>query len=89
MLLTNNSVASTSSSPCCAAFSSGSLSESINADFFFFGTAFSASLPESLKTCRFRFSPPTSEPESEWTDADRLRDFEWAECCDGECCDFE
>lgn len=58
------------SSFCSGAASSGSLSESIKADFFFFGAFFSVSLPdESLKTCLFRFSPPISDS----ADALRLR----------------
>lgn len=45
-----------------AGASSGSLSESMRADFFFFGIFFSVSLPdESLKTCLFRLSPPIGE----------------------------
>lgn len=69
--LTKISVASISSAGSVAGCSSGSLSESIKADFFFFGTIFSVSLPESLNTCRLRFSTPISDS----GDALRLPDF--------------
>lgn len=70
--LTNNSVASTSSSASASLFgTSDSLSESIIADFFCFCTCLSVSLPlESLKTCRFLLPTPTSDS----ADALRLRD---------------